>query len=117
MSEFLTVRLSRDKQAPIRWLVWSTSQNEIIASGELSSKEQLGELSTYADQRTTLLLLDSRDILLMEAEIPAGAARQVDTMLPYLLEDDIAQDVDELHFTILKKMQTKSTLLPLIKRI
>jgi len=107
LSEFLTVRLSRDKQAPIRWLVWSTSQNEIIASGELSSKEQLGELSTYADQRTTLLLLDSRDILLMEAEIPAGAARQVDTMLPYLLEDDIAQDVDELHFTILKKNANK----------
>ncbi|WED26811.1 type II secretion system protein GspL [Vibrio sp. DW001] len=107
MSEFLTVRLSRDKQAPIRWLVWSTSQNEIIASGELSSKDQLSELSIYADQRTTLLLLDSRDILLMEAEIPAGAARQVDTMLPYLLEDDIAQDVDELHFTILKKNANK----------
>ncbi|MDB1122495.1 type II secretion system protein GspL [Vibrio algarum] len=103
MSEFLTVRLSRDKQSPIRWLVWSTSQNEIIASGELSSKEQLSELSSYANQRVALLLLDSRDILLMKAEIPAGAARQVDTMLPYLLEDDIAQDVDELHFSILKK--------------
>lgn len=103
LSEFLTVRLSRDPQSPIRWLVWSTSQNEIIASGEISSSEQLIELSAYAEQRTTLLLLDSRDVLLIEADIPVGAARKVDSMLPYLLEDDIAQDVEELHFSIMNK--------------
>jgi len=61
----------------------------------------------YADQRITLLLLDSRDVLLTEAEIPVGAARQINSMLPYLLEDDIAQDVEELHFSILKKNADK----------
>ncbi|WP_413285431.1 type II secretion system protein GspL [Vibrio sp. MA40-2] len=103
MSEFLTVRLSRNQQTPIQWLVWSTSQNEIIASGELSSREQLPELATYAYQRTAILLLDSRDVLLVDTELPTGAGRRIEAMLPYLLEDDIAQDVEELHFSILAK--------------
>ncbi|MDV7104154.1 type II secretion system protein GspL [Vibrio sp. TH_r3] len=103
MSEFLTVRLSRNQQTAIQWLVWSTSQNEIIASGELSSREQLPELATYAYQRTAILLLDSRDVLLLDAELPKGAGRRIEAMLPYLLEDDLAQDVEALHFSILAK--------------
>lgn len=53
------------------------------------------------------MLLDSRDVILREVEVPAGASRQLSTMLPFLLEEDVAQDVDELHFSILK--QTSDT--------
>ncbi len=107
MSEFLAVRLSKNKQSPIAWLVWSTSQNEVIASGELADRGELDALSSYAEQRTTIVLLDSRDVMMIETEIPAGASRQLNSMLPYLLEEDIAQDVDDLHFTILKKSSDK----------
>ncbi|MDG3086860.1 type II secretion system protein GspL [Vibrio hannami] len=103
MSEFLTVRLSRQEEKPIGWLVWSTSQNEIIASGELSDREQLEELTDYAQQRTTILLLDSSDLILSDVDVPAGAAKQLDKMLPYIMEEDIAQNVESLHFHILKK--------------
>ncbi|PWI32968.1 type II secretion system protein GspL [Vibrio albus] len=103
MSEFLTVRLSRKADSQVQWLVWSASQQEIIASGELASRKLLQELTPYANQRSVVVLLDSCDVLLTEASIPAGASRQLDTMLPYLLEEDIAQDVDDLHFSVLKK--------------
>jgi len=103
VSEFLTVRLSRQTDAPIPWLVWSVSQNEVIASGELSHRNELDQLIPYAKQRTTIALLDSRDVLLSECEIPAGASRQLDSMIPYLLEEEIAQDVEELHYTILNR--------------
>ncbi|GAM63844.1 general secretion pathway protein L [Vibrio ishigakensis] len=46
-------------------------------------------------------------MILREVEVPAGASRQLSTMLPFLLEEDVAQDVDELHFSILK--QTSDT--------
>lgn len=104
MSEFLTVRMSRQEDKPVNWLVWSSSQNEIIASGELTSRDQLDELTTYARQRTTILLLDSSDIVLSEVDIPAGASRQLDKMLPYIMEEDIAQDVEKLHFHVLRKI-------------
>lgn len=103
MSEFLTVRLSSQKEATIPWLVWSSVQQEIIASGEVQGWEQLEQLRSYAEQRITLLLIASSDVVLNQVEIPAGANRQLESMIPYLIEDDVAQDVDDMHFCVLKK--------------
>lgn len=103
MSEFLTVRLSSEPQSSVQWLVWSTSQQEVIASGELASWQQLDELTPYVEKRTCIALLSGNDCLLKRVEIPKGAARQFESMLPFLLEDEVAQDIEELHFTILDK--------------
>ena len=109
MSEFLTVRLSSDKNAKIQWLVWSTTQNEVIASGELNNWDSVSDLSDYATQRQVFILLSSDDVVLAEVDLPAGSSRQLESMLPYLIEDDIAQDVDELHFTVLGKSATRAS--------
>ena len=109
MSEFLTVRLSSEPQSPVPWLVWSTSQQEVIASGELSSWEQLSELTPYAEKRSCIALLPGNECLIKRVEIPKGAARQFDSMLPFLLEDEVAQDIEDLHLTILDKDSTHAT--------
>lgn len=103
MSEFLTVRLSSQKEAIIPWLVWSSVQQEVIASGEISGWEQLEQLSSYAEQRSIIVLMSASDVVLSRVEIPAGANRKIESMLPYLIEDEVAQDVDDMHFSILKK--------------
>nr|WP_275666897.1 type II secretion system protein GspL [Vibrio sp. Isolate32] len=109
VSEFLTVRLSSEPQSPVQWLVWSTSQQEVIASGELSSWEQLDELAPYAEKRSCIALLPGNECLIKRVEIPKGAARQFDSMLPFLLEDEVAQDIEDLHLTILDKDATHAT--------
>ncbi|MEZ8244001.1 type II secretion system protein GspL [Vibrio splendidus] len=109
MSEFLTVRLSSEPQSPVQWLVWSTSQQEVIASGELSSWDQLDELTPYAEKRSCIALLPGSECLIKRVEIPKGAARQFDSMLPFLLEDEVAQDIEDLHLTILDKDATHAT--------
>ena len=103
MSEFLTVRLSSQKEAIIPWLVWSSVQQEVIASGEISGWEQLEQLSSYAEQRSIIVLMSASDVVLSQVEIPAGANRKIESILPYLIEDEVAQDVDDMHFSILKK--------------
>ncbi len=108
MSEFLTVRLSSEQQSTIPWVVWSTEQQEVIASGEIAGWEHLDELVPYANQRPVFALLASNDVVLTQVDIPAGAERQFDTMLPYLVEDEVAQDVDSLHFTVLGKQAGKA---------
>ncbi|MGP8308098.1 type II secretion system protein GspL [Vibrio sp. YIC-376] len=108
MSEFLTVRLSSEQQSTIPWVVWSTEQQEVIASGEIAGWERLDELVSYANQRPVFALLASNDVVLTQVDIPAGAERRLDTMLPYLVEDEVAQDVDNLHFTILSKQPGKA---------
>jgi len=109
VSEFLTVRLSSEPQSPVQWLVWSTSQQEVIASGELSSWEQLDELTPYAEKRSCIALLPGNECLIKRVEIPKGAARQFDSMLPFLLEDEVAQDIEDLHLTVLDKDATHAT--------
>ena len=109
MSEFLTVRLSSEPQSPVQWLVWSTSQQEVIASGELSSWDQLDELTPYAEKRSCIALLPGNECLIKRVEIPKGAARQFDSMLPFLLEDEVAQDIEDLHLTVLDKDANHAT--------
>ncbi|GAD87943.1 type II secretion system protein GspL [Vibrio halioticoli] len=102
MSEILTVRLSRQNLNTIPWLVWSSTEDEIIASGELNGLHELDDLASYVTDRNVALLLNGQDIALKEVNVPAGATRQFATMLPFLLEEELAQDIDELHFSILK---------------
>jgi len=103
VNEFLIVRLSKSKTAAIQWLVWSESQKEVIASGELQDHQDLAELANYAEGRQVIVLVSAANLVLTQLEVPAGANRQFDSMLPFMLEDDVAQDVDELHFTVLAK--------------
>ncbi len=103
MSEFLTVRLSSQKEATIPWLVWSSAQQEVIASGEVSGWSQLEQLRSYTEQRPTIVLVSASDVVLSQVEVPAGASRQFESMLPYLVEDDVAQDVEDMHFSVLRK--------------
>lgn len=108
MNEFLIVRLSNNTAQAIQWIVWSQSQHEVIASGELSDRSALSELANYAQGRRTLVLISAQSLVLTDVEIPAGASRQFESMLPYVLEDDLAQDVDQLHFTVLNKGQGRA---------
>nr|WP_275436229.1 type II secretion system protein GspL [Vibrio sp. Of14-4] len=108
VNEFLIVRLSKNKTAVIQWLVWSEIQKEVIASGELQDHQDLSDLTHYAQGRQLILLVSTANLVLTQVDIPAGANRQLESMLPFLLEDDIAQDVDELHFTVLAKQDGKA---------
>nr|WP_086938388.1 type II secretion system protein GspL [Thaumasiovibrio occultus] len=101
MSEFLTVRLSNDLSAPVPWLVWSPTQQEVIASGTLSSGDDLHELSDYGAQRQVVALIDSAALLLAPVTLPKGSLRQLERVLPYLLEEELAQDVEDMHVHLL----------------
>ena len=103
MNEFLIVRLSNSATQAIQWIVWSESQKEVIASGELADRSALSELSTYAENRRTIVLVSAQSLVLTDVEVPAGASRQFEAMLPYVLEDELAQDVEQLHFVVLSK--------------
>ncbi|EEX95119.1 general secretion pathway protein L [Vibrio orientalis CIP 102891 = ATCC 33934] len=108
MNEFLIVRLSNNTAQAIQWIVWSESQQEVIASGELLGRSALPELANYSQGRRTLVLISAQSLVLTDVEIPAGASRQFESMLPYVLEDDLAQDVDQLHFSVLNKGQGRA---------
>ncbi|MGF1725849.1 type II secretion system protein GspL [Photobacterium nomapromontoriensis] len=103
MSEFLTIRLNSRADQPVQWLVWSPQQQEVIASGQLQDISQLEEIADYAAQRAVYALVPASDVLMTQVAIPAGSSRQLATVLPFLLEEELAQDVDNLHVHLLQK--------------
>lgn len=114
MSEILTIRLNSDPQVPIPWLVWSATQQAVIASGEADS---LAQLSDYAAEREVVALADGAALTLTSVNIPPGSERQLETVLPFLLEDDLAQDVDLVHLALLNKQGDRAEVAVIEHRI
>ena len=103
MSERLVIRLESEANQKIDWLVWSDSENEIIASGEIENAEKLALLQSQADQRLVICLLPSVDVSIKPVVIEGNFNRQLQQALPYLVEDDLAGDVEQLHFSVFDK--------------
>src|SRR5690554_1529340 len=93
--EQLFIRLGAQQ---IDWLVWQPQQREVIASGVLRGPEELQQLQEQSRSRETLLLVPGHDVLMTEVALPAGSQRLLPALVPNSLEDELASDIDDLHF-------------------
>lgn len=107
MNEFLLIRLGSRHQDIIHWLVWSGSQQEVIASGELPSAAHLSELTARAGNRPVIVLVPGCDVIFRELTLPGRLNAQTSKALPFMLEDEIASDAEQLHITILSHQNTQ----------
>jgi len=93
--EQLFIRLGEQQ---IDWLMWQPQQREVIASGVLRGAEELSELHEHARSRDTLVLVPGHAVLMTEVALPAGSQRLLPTLVPNSLEDELASDLEQLHF-------------------
>ncbi|MDW6002641.1 type II secretion system protein GspL [Vibrio mangrovi] len=107
MSEYLLVRLSKQPQAKAHWWIGAEHATTIERSGEIASWTELDELVPHAEGRPVIVLLSGADVVMKTVTLPAGGARQYEKMLPYLVEDELAQDVETLHFSVLAKQDDR----------
>ena len=98
MAETLYIRLGSQAQDEISWLVFSSIEKEIMASGVLTSSEQLTDLTAKAQQRSVNVFVPGSDVLLKSVSMPTKSKRSMRAAVPYMLEDELAQDVDDLFF-------------------
>ncbi|MCO4798479.1 MAG: type II secretion system protein GspL [Colwelliaceae bacterium] len=98
MAENLLIRLGSNDDDTIYWMVWSSHEHEIIASGELSSASQLSQLTEKAQSRNVIVLVPSCDVAFKSLHVPAKSQKAIRQAAPYMLEDELAQDVEQLFF-------------------
>lgn len=103
MSERLIIRLASEAAQKQHWLIWSDTENEIIASGEVDNAEQLKTLTDKALSRHVICLLPGIDVTIKAVAIQGVFNRQMQQALPYLIEEELAGDVEKLHFTVIAK--------------
>ncbi|OOF09870.1 type II secretion system protein GspL [Salinivibrio sp. PR5] len=97
MSERLIIRIS-DASQPIFWAQVRVSDNQVTATGEC---DHLSALTEQAQTRRVVILVDSTWVTLRSVTLPPGSRRQRDKVVPYLLEEALADDVDRVHVSIL----------------
>ena len=100
MTEILLIRTGQTQQEKINWLIYSLSEQEIIASGVLPNAEQLSELVEKAQSREVVVLLPCDQVQLKTVILPTKWNRKLEQALPYMLEEEIACDVDDLFIAI-----------------
>jgi general secretion pathway protein L len=98
MTENLIIRLGSNYNDVIHWMVWAAHEQEIIASGQLSNAEQLSQLTDKAQSRDVVVLVPSCDVVLKSLHVPAKSQKAIRQAAPYVLEDELAQDVEYLFF-------------------
>ncbi|MDT7526174.1 type II secretion system protein GspL [Pseudidiomarina sp. GXY010] len=101
--EQLFIRLSANAPSaePLlgaQWLCWNASQSELIASGEISHNDQLSQLTEQGRNRRVIAYVPSTEVLQTQVELPASAMRMLAQVIPNSLEDELAQDIADLHF-------------------
>lgn len=96
MSETLVIRLRVAEEAPASWLV-------VDANGARSGPLQSGPVSDAHDLapgRRVVLLVPGTEVSLAEPELPLRNSARLAQVVPYALEEQLASDVDTLHFAV-----------------
>jgi general secretion pathway protein L len=100
MADWLILRLPEDAGNPARWLVCD-------AVGRMLTPPQSGALAegaALAAGRRLIVLVPASAVLITTAELPPKAnAAKIAQIVPYALEEQLATDVDELHFAVGKR--------------
>jgi general secretion pathway protein L len=96
MSETLVIRLRAAEEAPASWLI-------VDSTGARSGPVQAGPLAdalAVAEARRVVVLVPGSEVTLAEPELPVRSGARLAQVVPYALEEQLASDVDTLHFAV-----------------
>ncbi|MFI4878964.1 MAG: type II secretion system protein GspL [Steroidobacterales bacterium] len=99
MADWLLIRLPRVAGENASWLIADGRGSQV-------GPPQEGPLSLAAPRaagRRVCLLVPGADVLLTEPEVPVKAGARLAQLVPYALEEHLADDIEELHFAIGKR--------------
>lgn len=93
MAEFLVIRLGESAGDPVDWIAVDNhgTRRGIAGTGTLD------EAASIAGDRDVIVLVPATEVLTLSADIPAKGSR-LQAALPFALEDQVADDIDNLHF-------------------
>src|SRR6516162_11231449 len=104
MSEWLLLRLPHAGAELATWLV-------VDARGAPLSPPQSGPLALAVPRvagRRVCVLVPGAEVLLAEPEVPVKAGAKLQQLVPYALEEHLADDIEDLHFALGKRSADSS---------
>lgn len=103
MAENLFIRLTgfaSEQQAPVEWMLLDDASGVNRASGEDPLDELAAITAAMNWSGKTIVLVPGEQVLFTSASIPSRQKRKILQALPYMVEEQLAQDVEECHFAV-----------------
>jgi general secretion pathway protein L len=94
MAEILVLRLDPAVHGKATWIVTDEQGHRIGVAGAGS----LANAAAVATGRRLVVLVPAVDVLLTRVELPVRGAAKILRALPFALEEQIAEDIEALHF-------------------
>jgi general secretion pathway protein L len=95
MADWLLIRLANDPDS-VDYLTADAAGRIVtpLRNGPLAAAAQ------HAATRRVCVLVPASDVLLTDAEVPAKSGNRIQQIVPYALEEQVAEDIDSLHFAV-----------------
>jgi general secretion pathway protein L len=97
MAEYLLIRFDRADGGDAATYMACNEAGEVV---QPPRRGTLAEAAAQAGARRPVGLLPASDVVTLDAELPARAGAKLLQAVPYALEEQVAEDIDDLHFAI-----------------
>lgn len=94
MAKTIFIRFSGDGTKQVRWLIKDTDAPVRTGQGEL------GDAAEAAQGARVTVIVPGSEVLLTRARVPTQQRQRLLRAIPYALEEQLAEDVESLHFAI-----------------
>ncbi len=111
MSEFLIIRLNNNPELA-DWI--AVDQAGTVVAGPFSGK--LVDAAVTAAGRRVIGLAPSIDVLRTNTQIPPGSRSKVQQILPFALEESVADDIENLHFVSARRASDGNIAVAVVSR-
>ncbi|MDH3747616.1 MAG: type II secretion system protein GspL [Gammaproteobacteria bacterium] len=111
MAEFLVIRLQESPQDPVSWI----AVDDRGARRGHPGSGMLEDAAKEIRERSVIVLVPATEALTLFVDIPAKGSRLL-TALPFALEDQLADDIENLHFAAGRRREDGSIPVAVVTR-
>ena len=94
MAEYLVIRLDQNRDEAAQWIVVDSNGTRISAP----ATGPLADAARDVADRPVIVLVPATTVLTTTVHIPARSSSRILAALPFALEENLADDVENLHF-------------------
>ena len=94
MAEYLVLRLPTDVTEDVEWII---VDSQGVRKSELV-RGSLDDAASAAIDKPVIVLVPGEEVLTIGVDLPAKAGAKLRQAVPFALEDQLATDVEDLHF-------------------
>lgn len=113
MSEFLVLRFDDVPTAPVEWLI-------VDQSGAQQGSIEHGDLKAAADAaagKRVIALVPGTNVLRAFVDLPVRNQAKLLQAIPFAMEDQLAGNIDELHFAVGKRDENDRVPVAVVQRL